>query len=49
VAALGLAVNDLATELSAIDLIAAYRLVMFIAAALAAASAVTAAATVRPR
>jgi EmrB/QacA subfamily drug resistance transporter len=49
VAALGLAVNGSAAELEASELIAAYRLVMFIAAALAAASAVTAAATVRTR
>jgi hypothetical protein len=49
VAALGLAVSDLAADLGASDLIAAYRLVMFIAAALAAASAVTAAATIGGR
>ena len=49
VAALGIAVSRLAAELGATDLIAAYRLVMFSAAALAAASAVTAAATIRAR
>jgi EmrB/QacA subfamily drug resistance transporter len=49
VAALGLAVSGTAKEVGATDLIAAYRLVMFIAAALAAASAATAAATIRSR
>jgi len=49
VAALGIAVNDLAAGLDAAELIAAYRLVMFIAAGLAAASAATAAATIRAR
>jgi len=49
VAALGIAVNGMAAELGATELIDSYRLVMFSAAALAAASAVTAAATIRAR
>jgi len=49
VAALGIAVSAMAAGLGATELIAAYRLVMFVAAALAAASAATAAATIRAR
>ena len=49
VAALGIAVSGTAAGLGATETVAAYRLVMFIAAALAAASAATAAATIRAR
>jgi hypothetical protein len=49
VAALGIAVSGMAAGLGATELTAAYRLVMFVAAALAAASAATAAATIRAR
>jgi MFS family permease len=49
VAALGIAVSGTTAALGSTELIAAYRLVMFIAAALAAASAATAAATIRRR